>query len=164
MIADVTGEVETEEGVLVIRRIHVSFRLTASDDVRAAVESVGSPERCASTFCDIGDDDTLPRIPGNSKLLHFSWPLSAVSMHASGVCVALQASSDILGLIFSADGQVQDAFICRRLASGSQLAPIFDGRWVERGWTTYGADPPPLPGGANARVRDIDNEATQPRN
>jgi uncharacterized OsmC-like protein len=38
--ADVTGEVEVEEGVLVIRRIHVEFRLAASDDVRETVERV----------------------------------------------------------------------------------------------------------------------------
>jgi len=30
LTADVTGEVETEEGVLVIRRIHVAMRLAAA--------------------------------------------------------------------------------------------------------------------------------------
>jgi uncharacterized OsmC-like protein len=38
--ADVIGEVETEEGVLVIRRIHVTLRLVASEDVRDTVERV----------------------------------------------------------------------------------------------------------------------------
>jgi uncharacterized OsmC-like protein len=38
--AEVTGEVETEDGVLVIRRIHVALRLAASEDVRATVERV----------------------------------------------------------------------------------------------------------------------------
>jgi uncharacterized OsmC-like protein len=38
--ADVTGEVETEDGVLVIRRIHVSLRLAASEDVRETVNRV----------------------------------------------------------------------------------------------------------------------------
>ena len=38
--ADVTGEVEAEDGVLVIRRIHVVFRLKATDDVRETVERV----------------------------------------------------------------------------------------------------------------------------
>ena len=38
--AEVTGEVEKEEGVLVIRRIHVSFRLLASEEVRETVERV----------------------------------------------------------------------------------------------------------------------------
>lgn len=40
LTADVTGEVETEEGVLVIRRIHVAMRLTAPEHVRATVERV----------------------------------------------------------------------------------------------------------------------------
>jgi uncharacterized OsmC-like protein len=38
--ADVTGEVETEEGVLVIRRIHVVMRLVAPEETRATVERV----------------------------------------------------------------------------------------------------------------------------
>ena len=38
--ADVTGEVEAEEGVLVIRRIHVAMRLVAPDDMRETVERV----------------------------------------------------------------------------------------------------------------------------
>ena len=38
--ADVTGEVEKEEGVLVIRRIHVSMRLVATEQVRETVERV----------------------------------------------------------------------------------------------------------------------------
>jgi uncharacterized OsmC-like protein len=40
LTADVTGEVETEDGVLVIRRIHVAFRLTAPESVRETVERV----------------------------------------------------------------------------------------------------------------------------
>jgi uncharacterized OsmC-like protein len=40
LTADVTGEVETEEDVLVIRRIHVVMHLVASQDVRETVERV----------------------------------------------------------------------------------------------------------------------------
>jgi uncharacterized OsmC-like protein len=40
LLADVTGEVEKEDGVLVIRRIHVNMRLAAPDDVRETVERV----------------------------------------------------------------------------------------------------------------------------
>jgi uncharacterized OsmC-like protein len=40
LTADVTGEVETEENVLVIRRIHVAMRLIAPQDVKATVERV----------------------------------------------------------------------------------------------------------------------------
>ena len=40
LTADVTGEVEAEEGVLVIRRIHVAMRLVAPEEVRGTVERV----------------------------------------------------------------------------------------------------------------------------
>jgi len=40
LTADVTGEVEAEEGVLVIRRIHVAMRLVAPQDVKEKVERV----------------------------------------------------------------------------------------------------------------------------
>jgi uncharacterized OsmC-like protein len=38
LIAEVRGEVESEEGVLVIRRIHVAMRLVASEDKQEVVE------------------------------------------------------------------------------------------------------------------------------
>jgi uncharacterized OsmC-like protein len=40
LTADVVGEVETEEGVLVIRRIHVKMRLQASGATRDTVDRV----------------------------------------------------------------------------------------------------------------------------
>ena len=40
LTADVVGEIETEENVLVVRRIHVSMRLAAPADVRDTVERV----------------------------------------------------------------------------------------------------------------------------
>jgi uncharacterized OsmC-like protein len=40
LTADVTGEVETDEGVLVIRRIHVMMRLAAHENVQETVERV----------------------------------------------------------------------------------------------------------------------------
>jgi uncharacterized OsmC-like protein len=40
LTADVTGEVETEEGVLVIRRIHVAMTLAAPEEARGTVERV----------------------------------------------------------------------------------------------------------------------------
>jgi len=48
LTADVTGEVETEEGVLVIRRIHVAMRLMASEQVKETVQRVHGvyPMRC----------------------------------------------------------------------------------------------------------------------
>ena len=38
LTAEVTGEVEAEEGVLVIRRIHVAMRLVAPEEARGTVE------------------------------------------------------------------------------------------------------------------------------
>lgn len=40
LTADVKGEVESEDGVLVIRRIHVAMRLVAAEEARATVERV----------------------------------------------------------------------------------------------------------------------------
>jgi uncharacterized OsmC-like protein len=40
LTAEVTGEVEEEDGVLVIRRIHVSMRLVAPENTREKVERV----------------------------------------------------------------------------------------------------------------------------
>jgi len=40
LIAEVTGEVEKDEGVLVIRRIHVDMRLVAPEEVRETIERV----------------------------------------------------------------------------------------------------------------------------
>jgi uncharacterized OsmC-like protein len=40
LVAEVTGEVEVEEGVLVIRRIHVAMHLVASEESRDTVERV----------------------------------------------------------------------------------------------------------------------------
>jgi uncharacterized OsmC-like protein len=40
LVAEVTGDVESEEGVLVIRRIHVAMKLLASEQSRDTVERV----------------------------------------------------------------------------------------------------------------------------
>jgi uncharacterized OsmC-like protein len=40
LVGEVTGEVETEEGVLVIRRIHVVMKLTAPESARETIERV----------------------------------------------------------------------------------------------------------------------------
>jgi hypothetical protein len=37
---EITGEVETEDGVLVIRRIHLEMRLVAPEEARLVVERV----------------------------------------------------------------------------------------------------------------------------
>ena len=40
LVAEVTGEVETEGKVLVLRRIHTKYKLKVSDDVHDTVERV----------------------------------------------------------------------------------------------------------------------------
>jgi len=40
LVADVTGEVELEDNVMVIRRIHVAMTLAAPETARATVERV----------------------------------------------------------------------------------------------------------------------------
>jgi organic hydroperoxide reductase OsmC/OhrA len=40
LTAEVRGEVEQEDGVLVIRRIHVAMRLVAPEEKRATIERV----------------------------------------------------------------------------------------------------------------------------
>jgi uncharacterized OsmC-like protein len=40
LIAEVRGEIESDGGVLVIRRVHVRFLLKAAEDVRDTVERV----------------------------------------------------------------------------------------------------------------------------
>ena len=40
LTADVTGEVEKEDGVLVIRRIHVRMRLAAASEMSETIERV----------------------------------------------------------------------------------------------------------------------------
>jgi uncharacterized OsmC-like protein len=40
LVAEVSGEVEAEEGVMVIRRIHVAMKLIAPEQSRAVVDRV----------------------------------------------------------------------------------------------------------------------------
>jgi hypothetical protein len=40
LTGEISGEIETEDGVLVIRRIHLSMRLIAPEEVKATVERV----------------------------------------------------------------------------------------------------------------------------
>ncbi|MEM6793229.1 MAG: OsmC family protein [Acidobacteriota bacterium] len=40
LVGEVQAEVESEDGVLIMRRIHVHYRLQASEDQRAVIERV----------------------------------------------------------------------------------------------------------------------------
>jgi len=50
LVGEVTGEVETEEGVLVIRRIHVVMKLAAPESSRATPCAARSIARCTRRF------------------------------------------------------------------------------------------------------------------
>src|SRR5947207_4427257 len=79
LTADVTGEVETEEGVLVIRRIHVSMTVKAPEERRSTVARVHDmyAMRCplyrtlhdaiqlTSSFELVPDDAVEPGAPDN---------------------------------------------------------------------------------------------------
>ena len=56
LVADVTGEVETEEGVLVIRRIHVQYTLQVAVEQRETAERVhGFYARACPVYRSIGE-------------------------------------------------------------------------------------------------------------
>ena len=40
LTGEITGEVETEDGVLIVRRIHLEIRLVAPEELRPVVERV----------------------------------------------------------------------------------------------------------------------------
>lgn len=64
LTGDVTGEVESEEGVLVIRRIHVAMRLMAAQEVKETVERVHGIAKLAIT-------GRLP-FPSSAEVLKFA--------------------------------------------------------------------------------------------
>ena len=70
LTADVAGEVEAEEGVLVIRRIHVAMRLVAPEGVRATVERTHNvyAMRCPLYRNPAQDDSThlIIRVSGSA--------------------------------------------------------------------------------------------------
>src|SRR5713226_8775301 len=71
LTADVTGEVEAEEGVLVIRRIHVAMRLVAREEVKDTVAAEFSNSfRGTRASWDFSSSTPVPEIndtyPGTS--------------------------------------------------------------------------------------------------
>ncbi len=72
LTAEVTGEVEAEDGILVTRRIHVAMRLVAPKELKETVERVHGvyAMQCPSTaLCTTPSSSLLlihlcPRLPG----------------------------------------------------------------------------------------------------
>lgn len=137
---------------------------TDCDPDRLCIEvaTLGSPDKYRPTFDGLGDDETVPRLASEIKLLRVQGPLSAMPPSLAALCTALGDASDVLGFSLDARGDAQDFFVCRRLESGAPLASIFDGRWSERGWTSYGSGT--APGSTSVEpLPKIDDDATRPR-
>jgi uncharacterized OsmC-like protein len=50
LVGQVRGEIETEDGVLVIRRIHVTYEITAPEEARQTIERV---HRIHADYCPV---------------------------------------------------------------------------------------------------------------
>lgn len=132
------------------------------DVLLAEVVAHGSPRQFRPTFAGLGGDETLPRLGAEVKLLRLQGPMAALSAPLTALCSMLNEASEVLGLRLDAFGEVQDFFVCRRLETGAALAAVFDGGWLERGWTSYGT-PAPAPLPSSLDLPNIDEDATQPR-
>jgi type VI secretion system protein ImpM len=132
------------------------------DHLSAEISRLGSPQAFRQTFDGLGEDETVPRLASDVMLLRLQGPLTALSSSLAALCTALNDSSDVLGFSLDPTGEVQDFFVCRRLASGARLAAVFDGRWVERGWLSYGSVAPP-DDTIRLAVPTFDDDATRPR-
>jgi type VI secretion system ImpM family protein len=134
------------------------------DDLLAAVTSAGDPLSYHPTAFEMDRDVTIPRLGSNVNLLHICGPLPSMAPALSALCSVLPAACDLLGARLDADGQASDFFAARRLPSGMPLASAFDGRWVERGWSSYGAAPSPSEDTVHGGpiVAKTDDDATVP--
>lgn len=132
------------------------------DELLSEIVGVGNPQHFRRTFVGLGGDETLPRLGAEIKLLRVQGPLAAMSPTLTAMCSMLNEASDVLGIRLDASGAAQDFFVCRRIESGAALAAMFDGRWVERGWTSYEL-PAESQAVAPTDLLSIDEDATQPR-
>jgi type VI secretion system ImpM family protein len=134
------------------------------DDVLAAVTAAGDPLNYPPTSFELAPDVTIPRLGSGVNLLHICGPLSAMHPALSALCSVLPAACDLLGARLDGDGQAGDFFAARRLPSGMPLASAFDGRWSERGWSSYGAAPAPSEAGVHGgpTIAKTDDDATVP--
>ena len=131
------------------------------DQFLAGIAALGSPHGFRRTFQGLGGDETVPRLGAEVKLLCIRGPLLDMPPAQLALCSILSGSSDLLGIRFDATGGAQDFFVCRRLESGTALASLFDGRWIERGWSFFGSQPT-SPGSNPALSSNFDEDATRP--
>ncbi len=147
---------------LIVRVLQCIDAQAEPDELLSEIVALGSPRQFRQTFVGLGGDETLPRLGAETRLLRVQGPLAEMSPAHAALCSMLNDASDVLGIRLDAQGEAQDFFVCRRVESGAALASMFDGRWIERGWTSY--DAPDLSSAQRpAPVENIDDDATQPR-
>lgn len=134
---------------------------TQPDDLLAAVAALGGPGQYPPSFHGLVGDETLPRLGPDVKLVCIGGPVDVMPPAQVALCSLLSNASDILGISFGSTGDAQNFFACRRLESGAALASMFDGRWIERGWSYFGA-PVPQTACEPPAVPNIDEDATRP--
>lgn len=127
LVADVTGEVETDEGVLVIRRIHVAMQLVAPEQARDTVERVHGiyAMRCPLYRTLHNSIQLTSSVTLSDKLEHFHKSYSVLG--AKKIALAIGGGNGLEGRF---GGQEQGAFRARSLAAQHllDLAPhVFDG-------------------------------------
>lgn len=147
---------------LIVRVLECVDAQAEPDALLSEIVALGSPRQFRQTFVGLGGDETLPRLSAETKLLRVQGPLAVMSPAHAALCSMLNEASDVLGIRLDEHGEAQDFFVCRRVESGAALASMFDGRWVERGWTSYDA-PTPSTAQRPAALENIDDDATQPR-
>lgn len=147
---------------LIARVLHCVEAQAEPEVLLSEIVALGSPRQFRPTFVGLGGDETLPRLGAETKLLRVQGPLAVMSPAHTALCSMLNEAGDVLGIRLDANGEAQDFFVCRRVESGAALASMFDGRWVERGWTSYDAPASTVVQDA-AALANIDDDATQPR-
>jgi type VI secretion system protein ImpM len=132
------------------------------DVLLSEIAALGSPRQYRQTFTGLGEDETLPRLSSQTKLLRIQASLAATEPALRGLCSMLTEASDLLGIRLDAVGGAMDFCACRRVKSGAELAALFDGCWAKYGWTSYEAPPPSVQANVEA-APEVDPDATKPR-
>lgn len=135
---------------------------SSADELCAAIAGLGSPDWFQPSFRGTGEDDTMPRLPKDAKLIRVRGPLAPMAPVLTALCKSLNGASELLGFVLDARGEVQHCVIGRRLLSGAPLAALFDGGWPSRGWLPYG-DASEQPKGESPPAVTVDDDVTLPR-
>lgn len=132
------------------------------DMLLSEIVALGSPREYSAVAFSLGGDETMPRLPAETKLLRVQGPLELMSPAQTALCSTLNVASELLGQRLNADGEAQDFFALRRIESGAPLAAMFDGVWAGRGWDSY-LVPKMLVEATPLVVPLVDDDPTKPR-